>query len=116
MMLDLGTIGAYDGARATRMAAPRNLKEASRDFAALFCQKLLATAWNGEGFLSGGQQAEGFYDLLTWEYARAIAERDGLGVGPMLCRSLGGATRDSDGTENCKDASNERTDDATARA
>lgn len=114
--MELGNVTALDSARAGRMTPPRDLKEASRDFAALFCQKLLATAWNGQGFLSGGQQAEAFYDLLTWQYARAIAERDGMGVGPMLYRSLGGTSKDAAQATDNKDVNYEKTNGATARA
>jgi hypothetical protein len=114
--MELGNVTALGSDGAARMRTPRDLKEASRDFAALFCQKLLATGWNGQGYLSGGPQAEGFYDLLTWQYARAIAERDGFGVGPMLCRSLGGATKDGVRTTDNKDVSNEQSNGATVRA
>ena len=114
--MEIGNVTALTDARAPRMSPPRDLREASRDFAALFCQKLLATAWNGQGFLSGGQQAEAFYDLLTWQYARAIAERDGFGVGPMLYRALGGEEKDAAQALNDKDVSNEEPNGATGRA
>ncbi len=64
------------------------LEEAATDFAAVFYQKLLKHAWKAGGFLSGGPEAQSFYDQLSWEYARVLAKRSDRGVADMIMKSL----------------------------
>ena len=67
---------------------PRTLREAAQEFAAIFTQQLLKFAFKAEGFLSGGKEVQGFYDQLSWEYAKLIAKRNDGGITKLILRSL----------------------------
>lgn len=67
-----------------------SLKEAVSDFAAIFVQKLMKHAFKAKGFMSGGPQAQAFYDQLGWEYSRHLAKRNDFGITGMIMKSLGG--------------------------
>ena len=64
------------------------LKQAAGDFAAIFTHELLKHAWKARGMLSGGREAEAFYDQLSWEYSRVLAHRDSATLTSLIIKSL----------------------------
>lgn len=74
--------GTVDGGRRP------TLEQAASDFAAVFCQKLMKHAWKARGMMSGGKEAQAFYDQLSWEYGRIMAHRDNAGLTKMIVKSL----------------------------
>jgi hypothetical protein len=80
-----GALPALGGA-----AGLPTLVEAASEFAAIFSQELLKQAWKAGGFLSGGREAQAFYDQLSWEYSRIIARRQKAGLTDLVVKSLEG--------------------------
>jgi Rod binding domain-containing protein len=70
-----------------RPGAP-TLGEAAAEFAAIFTQTLLKEAWQARGFLSGGREAQAFYDQLSWEYSRILARRNDAGIAAMVVKAI----------------------------
>lgn len=74
-------------------AEASKLKEACRDFEALFIKQMLDTmrkTVNKSGMLDGGMAEDVFEDMLYDEYSKSMADTGSFGIGKMMYAELSG--------------------------
>ena len=88
------TISSAKSGRMSEMEAAK-LKEACRDFEALFIKQMLDTmrkTVNKSGMLDGGMAEDIFEDMLYDDYAKSMADTGSFGIAKMMYRELSGET------------------------
>ncbi|WP_018409971.1 flagellar assembly peptidoglycan hydrolase FlgJ [Methyloversatilis thermotolerans] len=88
--------------RAARDNSPEALKEAAKQFEAMFLQVVIksmreASSFGGED-LFGGQEGKMYQDMLDKQWAQVIAEGGGTGLSRVLERQLSANARSADTT------------------
>lgn len=79
------------GVRGTMSEDDKKLREATKDFEALFIKQMLDSmkkTVNKSGLLDGGMGQEIFEDMLYDEYSKQMADTANLGISEMMFAQL----------------------------